>query len=130
MYQITVETTFAAAHAIRLPDGTLEPVHGHNWPVKVTVAADQLDDIETVCDFHVLQALVNDAIASWHNNDLNQCDPFTDNNGGLKINPTAERVAWAIAEKVRPGLPDNCRLESVSVGEAPGCTAIYLQPIH
>lgn len=125
MYEITVETVFAAAHAIRLPDGALEPVHGHNWQVHVTVAADELDAIETVCDFHVLQALVDDAVAPWHNSDLNQCEPFTDSEGGLKINPTAERVAKAIAEKIRPGLPGNCKLASVSVGEAPGCTAVW-----
>lgn len=125
MYEITIETVFAAAHAIRLPDGSLEPMHGHNWPVAVTVAAAALDEIETVCDFHILQDLVNDAIAAWQNNDLNQCEPFTDGKGGLAINPTAERVAWAIAEKVRPGLPKNCTLLSVRVGEAPGCTAVF-----
>ena len=125
MYEITVETVFAAAHAILLPDGSLEPAHGHNWPVKVTVAADELDAIETVCDFHLLQGLVNDAVAPWQNNDLNQCEPFTDGNGGLKINPTAERVAWAIAKQINPGLQSNCKLVSVSVGEAPGCTAVY-----
>lgn len=125
MHEITVESVFAAAHAIRLPDGSLEPTHGHNWPVAVTVAADELDDIETVCDFHLLQGLINDALAPWQNNDLNQCEPFTDGKGGLAINPTAERVAWAIAEKITPGLPSNCKLVSVSVGEAPGCTAVW-----
>lgn len=125
MYEITVESIFAAAHAIRLPDGTLETVHGHNWPVKLTVSADELDAIETVCDFHLLQGLLNDALAPWQNNDLNRCEPFADGEGGLKINPTAERVAWAIAKKVAPGLQGNCKLVSVSVGEAPGCTAVY-----
>ena len=125
MYEITVESVFAAAHAIRLPDGSLEPSHGHNWPVRVTVAADELDEIETVCDFHLLQGLIDDALALWQNNDLNKCEPFTDGEGGLKINPTAERVAKAIAEKITPGLPGNCRLVSVSVGEAPGCTAVW-----
>ena len=125
MYEIIVESVFAAAHAIRLPDGSLEPTHGHNWPVKVTVRATELDEIETVCDFHLLQGLIEDALAPWQNNDLNQCEPLTDGNGGLAINPTAERVAWAIAEKITPGLPGNCRLVSVSVGEAPGCTAVF-----
>jgi 6-pyruvoyltetrahydropterin/6-carboxytetrahydropterin synthase len=125
MYEITVESVFAAAHAIRLPDGSLEPVHGHNWPVRVTVAADELDDIETVCDFHALQALIDDALSPWQNQHLNDCEPFADGEGGLKINPTAERVAWAIAEKVRPVLPGHCRLVRVSVGEASGCTAVY-----
>lgn len=127
MYEITVESCFAAAHAIRLPDGALEPVHGHNWPVIITVAADELDEIETVCDFHLLQGLLSDALAPWQNDDLNQCEPFTDGNDGLAINPTAERVAWAIAQKITPGLPSNCKLVSVSVGEAPGCTAVYRQ---
>ena len=125
MYEITIQSIFAAAHAIRLPDGTLEPVHGHNWPVTLTVAADELDSIETVCDFHLLQQLLNHAIAPWQSQHLNDCEPFTDGKGGLTINPTAERVAWAIAQKVRPGLPGHCKLLSVSVGEAPGCTAAY-----
>lgn len=128
MYEIIVESIFAAAHAIRLPDGSLEPTHGHNWPVKVTVAADELDEIETVCDFHLLQDLIQDALAPWQDNDLNQCEPFTDGTddpAGLAINPTAERVAWAIAQKITPGLPSNCKLVSVSVGEAPGCTAVW-----
>lgn len=125
MYEITVESIFAAAHAIRLPDGSLEPIHGHNWPVKVTVSAEKLDEIETVCDFHLLQDLLDNALNLWQNNDLNKCEPFTDGNGSLKINPTAERVAWAIAQKISPLLPGNCTLVSVSVGEAPGCTAIY-----
>ena len=125
MYEISVQSTFTATHAIRLPDGSLEPSHGHDWPVVVTVTADQLDEIETVCDFHVLEALISEALGPWQNRDLNQCDPFTDGLGGLKINPTAERVAWAIAERVMQGLPTHVRLVSVSVGEAPGCTAIY-----
>ena len=125
MFEIIVETTFAAAHAIRLPDGALEPVHGHNWPVAVTVAAEHLDGIETVMDFHDLQAIVEQVIAPWRNADLNRCDPFSDGKGGLAINPSAERVAWYIGEKTAEKLPPRCRLVCVSVGEAPGCTAVY-----
>ncbi|MGB0766627.1 MAG: 6-pyruvoyl trahydropterin synthase family protein [Phycisphaeraceae bacterium] len=125
MYEITVESVFAAAHAIRLPDGSLEPAHGHNWPVTLTVRADRLDDIETVCDFHLLQDLLDRALAPWQNNDLNRCEPFADAAGELKVNPTAERVARAISDKVFPSLPESCTLVSVRVGEAPGCTASY-----
>ena len=48
MYAITIETTFAAAHAIRLPDDSLETLHGHDWRVWVTIQRPQLDAIETV----------------------------------------------------------------------------------
>lgn len=125
MYEITVTTAFAAAHAIRLPDGSLEPVHGHNWEVALTVGRDGLDDIETVMDFHPLHAMLEQAVSLWVNGDLNRCAPFADADGGLRVNPTAERVAWAIAQSIGPRLPEPVRLLSVAVGEAPGCTAVY-----
>ena len=38
-FEITTTRTFAAAHQLRLYDGSLEPLHGHNWRVQVTVCA-------------------------------------------------------------------------------------------
>ncbi|MEM1355417.1 MAG: 6-carboxytetrahydropterin synthase [Planctomycetota bacterium] len=125
MFEITVETVFAAAHALRLPDGSFEPIHGHNWPVAVTVWAEQLDAIEAVMDFHELQRIVEQIVTPWRNTDLNRCAPFADGRGGLVINPSAERVAWHIGQQTAKQLPEGCRLVSVSVGEAPGCTARY-----
>ena len=121
MYSITIERSFSAAHAIRLPDGTLEPVHGHNWPVEVSVGSVGLDGIETVMDFHVLAAAVDGALAELDNRHLNEVEPFV----GTRVNPTAERVAWWIAQRVGRALPAGVRLESVRVGEAPGCYASY-----
>jgi 6-pyruvoyltetrahydropterin/6-carboxytetrahydropterin synthase len=121
MYEITISKTFAAAHAIRLPDGSLEPVHGHNWPVDVTVAADQLDAIETVMDFHVLEQAIDQLLTRVHNRHLNDVEPFIK----TKVNPTAERVAWWIATEIARSLPAGIRMVSVRVGEAPGCSATY-----
>ena len=121
MFEIAVEKVFAASHAIRLPDGSLEPVHGHNWPVRVTVAADDLDAIETVMDFHDLERVIDAILKPWHNRHLNDVPPFDDG----KLNPSAERVAWWIGRQVAQQLPSHVRLQSASVGEAPGCTAIY-----
>lgn len=126
MFQITVSKVFAAAHAIRLPDGQLEPVHGHNWQVKVKVEASELDEIETVMDFHVLEQALDALLATVHNRHLNEAAPFTDGHGGLRINPTAERVAWWLGEALLGQVPGHARLVSVEVSEAPGCTAIYL----
>lgn len=128
-FEITYETTFAAAHAIVLPDGSLEPVHGHNWSVVVTVAADGLDAIETVMDFHDLEAIVQGVTAKWHNQHLNDCAPFADatqtERHGLAVSPTAERIAEHLGTTVAAALPGHVRLVSVAVGEAPGCTAVY-----
>ncbi len=121
MFSITVHRVFSAAHAIRLYDGSLEPVHGHNWTVQVTVAAAKLDSIEVVMDFHPLEKTLDDLLARVHNRSLNDVEPFLN----TKVNPTAERVAWWIGEAVAKTLPANARLESVQVGEAPGCSATY-----
>ena len=121
MYEITVETEFAAAHAIKLPDGSWEPVHGHNWSLRVTVARDGLDAMQTVMDFHELEQQVEAVIGPWRNADLNAAAPFVDG----EVNPSAERVAWWVGTRVGEQLPEGVHLVSVAVGEAPGCTAIY-----
>jgi len=125
MFEITIARTFAAAHAIRLYDGSLEPVHGHNWPVEVTVAADELDEIGVVMDFHVLEQLVDGLVERLNNRHINEVAPFAGADGSLAINPTAERIAEWIGNEVAKGLPGHARLVSVRLGEAPGCTATY-----
>ena len=123
MYDITVSRIFSASHAIRLYDGSLEPLHGHNWSVEVTVTAKELDAIEVVMDFHLLETLVDALMKQAHNRHLNDIPPFWNEEG--PVNPTAERVAWWIGTEVTKGLPKHATLTSVKVGEAPGCTATW-----
>lgn len=123
MHEITITKVFCAAHAIRLGDGTVEPIHGHNWELRVTVAAGQLDALDWVMDFHELERIVEAVIKQVHNRNLNEIGPFM--TGPEPLNPTAERVAWWLAKEIAPGLPEGVSLVSVSVTEAPGCTATY-----
>ena len=120
MFEITVLKVFSAAHALRLADGAMEPLHGHDWQVEVTVSADQLDQIETVMDFHVLESQLSQLTDRFHNRCLNDVEPFRE-----ALNPTAERVAQWIGQSVMEFLPDHVRLVSSSVTEAPGCKAIF-----
>jgi 6-pyruvoyltetrahydropterin/6-carboxytetrahydropterin synthase len=122
MYQIRTDRVFSAAHALRLPDGTLEPLHGHDWQVSVTVAADRLDAMQCVMDFHELERIVDAVLDPWRNAHLNDCRPFREG----ELNPSAERVAETIAHQVADELPEQVALVRVEVGEAPGCTAIYV----
>ncbi|MEX2214283.1 MAG: 6-carboxytetrahydropterin synthase [Phycisphaeraceae bacterium] len=127
MYEITIHRVFAAAHAIRLYDGSIEPLHGHNWTVEVTAQAKELDAIEVVIDFHELERIVDALLAKVNNRNLNETPPFspyaTGSNAG--INPSAERVAWWIGTETAKQLPGHARLVSVKVGEAPGCVATW-----
>lgn len=125
MYSITIETRFAAAHAIRLPDDSLETLHGHDWRIWTTLERDGLDSIETVMDFHELAALLEPIIKPFRQMNLNEVPPFTDGQGGLAINPTAERLAWHIATQLQAVLPGEVTLVDVKVEEAPGCVATY-----
>lgn len=127
MYEITISRVFSAAHAIRLYDGTLEPIHGHDWSVEVTVGSDQLDGMDTVMDFHVLEQAVDALLDGWQNRSLNECPPFAPAlpGGPLAINTTAERVAQVVGEAAASVLPEGVTLRWVRVGEAPGCFATY-----
>lgn len=125
MYQITVSHTFCAAHALRLPDGEMEPLHGHNWHVDVTVEADDLDAMETVMDFHVLEKSLHGLLDQANNRNLNDLPPFSDGRGGLTVNTSAERVAWWVGDTIGKTLPTHVRMVSVRVSEAPGCVATW-----
>jgi 6-pyruvoyltetrahydropterin/6-carboxytetrahydropterin synthase len=117
-YQITTTRYFAAAHQLRLEDGSLEPLHGHNWRITVTVGADKLDPIGVVMDFHVLERLVNAIVDPLHNTHLNDTPPFAE------VNPTTEHIARHIADALQ--LPAGVRLVSVEVWETPENSARYV----
>jgi 6-pyruvoyltetrahydropterin/6-carboxytetrahydropterin synthase len=116
-FQITTTRFFSAAHQLKLYDGTLEPIHGHNWKVKVTVDAPKLDAIGVVMDFHELERRVDQLTAPLHNRHLNQTPPFAN------INPSAENVAGYLARGL--ALPEGVCLVSVEVWETDGNSAVY-----
>ena len=75
-FEITTTRAFSAAHQLRLYDGSLEPLHGHNWRVQVTVSPSKLDAIGVVMDFHELERLVDAIVGPMHNRHLNELEPF------------------------------------------------------
>jgi 6-pyruvoyltetrahydropterin/6-carboxytetrahydropterin synthase len=109
-FRISTIRAFPAGHQLRLYDGSLEPVHGHNWKARVTVAADRLDAIGVVMDFHELERLVDEIVGPWRNRHLNEVSPFKDG-----PNPSAENVAWHLGRSL--ALPAGVALVSVTVWE-------------
>ena len=51
MFEIFVEHTFAAGHALRNYKGKCENVHGHNYKVQVGVEGPQVDENGLLFDF-------------------------------------------------------------------------------
>jgi len=118
-FEIRTIRTFAAAHQLRLYDGSLEPLHGHNWRVEVTVSSPTLDPIGVVMDFHELERLVDQIISPMHNRHLNELSTFTE------LNPSTENVAMHIGRSLR--LPAGIKLERVEVWETAENSAVYRQ---
>jgi 6-pyruvoyltetrahydropterin/6-carboxytetrahydropterin synthase len=117
MFEITVSGWFAAAHRLRLLDGTLEPLHGHNWNVRVTFAGPTLDHMGVLLDFTRAKPQLDAVLAEMHDRNLNDLAAFRERN------PSAENVAVLIAER----LTDTARATPacVEVEETPGCFARY-----
>ncbi len=120
MFEVTVSGWFAASHQLRMTDGSLEPLHGHNWKVAVTIAGPGLDEMEVLIDFTRLRRRLDELLATMHDRHLNDLEPFRSKN------PSAERVAEFLALRMGSDHAEPLRLHSVEVEEAPGCTARFL----
>jgi 6-pyruvoyltetrahydropterin/6-carboxytetrahydropterin synthase len=118
MYELTVEREFHAAHAVTV-GGRRESAHDHIWHVSVVVAGRAVDSEGLLCDFHIVEEQLERVLEPLRGRDLNETPPFD------HVNPTAEMVARHIAEVIVRGLPQGVAFASVSVTEAPGCTATY-----
>src|SRR5438105_201205 len=110
-FEITALREFSASHQLRLYDGSLESLHGHNWRARVTVSAAGLDSIGVVMDFHELERLLESIVGPLHNTHLN------DHAELKRMNPSAESVALYIARQLK--LPEGKRLRKVEVWETP-----------
>jgi 6-pyruvoyltetrahydropterin/6-carboxytetrahydropterin synthase len=118
-FAISIRRWFAASHQLRLHDGSLEPLHGHNWRVRLTAArADGgLDEIGTVHDFHDLERHLDEALRQLHNAHLNDLPAFA------RLNPTTENVAAHLAVQLE--LSSGLRIIEVEVWETPDCSATF-----
>ncbi len=119
-FDVTTTRSFSAAHQLRLYDGSLEPLHGHNWKLRVTVTAERLDAIGVVLDFHELERIVDRVVGPMHNRHLNELEAFA------SLNPSAEHVALGVARSLpADALPAGVRLARVEVWETPENSAVY-----
>ena len=122
MYEVVIFDVFSATHQLRLPNGDLEPLHGHDWGVRVTLAGQHLDQSGMLVDFHVAQARLREVLSGLNHRCLNATPPFEN------ANPSAELVARHLAEQLGHDLPSAVRVAAVEVEEAPGCFARFVPP--
>lgn len=109
MFEVSVEHTFAAGHALRGYRGKCENVHGHNYKVRVLVRGEKLDAVGMLVDFVELKRLLRAVCEPMDHVFINDLPPFTE------LNPTAENMAWYLCGKMREGLRDRAHAEIAEV---------------
>jgi len=121
MFEVTVEQTFAAGHALRNYHGKCEDVHGHNYRVRVTVEGEQLDATGLLVDFLDVNRLITGAVGYLDHRFINDLKPFDE------INPSAENIAKYFYEQVSSGLTNEVpvRISAVQVWETDTSSAVY-----
>jgi 6-pyruvoyltetrahydropterin/6-carboxytetrahydropterin synthase len=122
MFEVSVDESFSAGHALRGYKGKCENPHGHNYKVRVTLEGEQLDSIGLLYDFVHLKEILRALIGAMDHRYLNDQAPFD------IINPSAENIAKYLydgtVEKMR-GMQNVPRISSVTVWETDITSATY-----
>jgi len=119
MFEVSVEETFAAGHALRNYHGKCENVHGHNYRVQITVEGEELNATGLLVDFADLKRLIRAVVARLDHQFLNDLAPFD------AINPSAENLARYFYDEVSGGLASGPRIREVKLWETDITSATY-----
>ncbi len=110
MYRVTQDGWISSSHQLLQDDGSLEPLHGHNWRVQVALEADTLDPRGVVFDVDRLVAILTEVLDGLDHVHLNDLPAF-------RQRPvSAENVAHHIGDTIAGIVDDGrCRLAEVRV---------------
>ncbi len=122
MFEVSVEETFAAGHALRGYKGKCENLHGHNYRVRVTLEGAELNAAGLLYDFVHLKQVVQGIIRSLDHKYLNELAPFD------VLNPSAENISKYIYDQTSKQLEqgaNGARISSITVWETDTTAATY-----
>jgi 6-pyruvoyltetrahydropterin/6-carboxytetrahydropterin synthase len=121
MFEVTIEESFAAGHALRHYRGKCENVHGHNYRCQLTLEGEQLDSIGLLVDFVELKKVVHAVLDRMDHQWLNDFPPFD------ALNPSAENIAKYIFDEVAEGFKGRAgvRVGAVRLWETDTACATY-----
>jgi len=121
MFELIVESDFAAAHFLREYQGRCESLHGHNWRIEVRLCSERLDHLGMVMDFCDVKGAMHGILEQIDHGCLNDVPPFD------KINPTTEHIAQHLYRELSRQLPEHVRVSRVTAWETDHCGASYFE---
>ena len=122
MFEVSVDETFSAGHALRGYKGKCENVHGHNYKVRIVLEGSQLDSIGLLFDFTHLKRVIREIVAGVDHVFLNDRAPFD------VINPSAENLAKFFYDETSrrmDAIPEGARITHVTIWETDTTSATY-----
>ena len=121
MFEVSVEQTFAAGHALRNYHGKCENVHGHNYRVRITVQGEHLDSNGLLVDFLDVKRSMTDVVEYLDHRFINDLPPF------IELNPSAENIAKFFYDRMHPTFNSavQARISEVRVWETDTSIAVY-----
>lgn len=124
MFELRVEHTFPAGHALRGYDGKCANVHGHNYRIQAVVRGERLNSIGLLLDFGDLKKELRAICEEMDHQFLNDLPAFAERN------PSAENMALHIYQRLERGLGEKLKaagaaLAEVSVQETDTAWAVY-----
>jgi 6-pyruvoyl-tetrahydropterin synthase len=99
--------------------GIEEPLHNHNWVVRVAAGAEHLDDAGLGIDFVELKALVVRVLEPLAGKCLGELPVFAG------ANASAENLTKYVYDRIEAELPTRLNLEFVEIMESKGCWTKY-----
>jgi 6-pyruvoyltetrahydropterin/6-carboxytetrahydropterin synthase len=122
MFQVSVDETFSAGHALRGYKGKCENVHGHNYKVRIILEGPGLDSVGLLYDFTNLKRILREIVGGVDHKFLNDQAPFD------AINPSAENLAKFFYDEISrqmDAMPGGARIARVTVWETDTTSATY-----
>lgn len=118
MFELSVESTFSAAHQVKGYPGDCAGLHGHTYRVTVNVKVKKLDELGMGMDFRHLHEELGAVVKELDHTNLNTLPFFK------KHNATAEWIAVFIAQQLKKKIEKHV---SVTVWEGPTNAATYYE---
>jgi len=109
MYELKIETYFAAAHRLTMVGQKCENLHGHNWKIEACVTGEKLNEGGVLIDFGEIKKNVAEI------------------NSFATQPPSSENIALYIAKELQKRITDpSIRVSRVSAWESNNSCATYI----
>lgn len=95
MFELMVEESFDAAHALRGYKGPCENLHGHTWRVQVFLKGRKTNQMGLLADFKEIKNTLAEILKEFDHKLLNDLPVFS------AENPSSENLAKIIYKKIK-----------------------------